>query len=92
MLAGQRDGVVVSPEQAQTLRQAPHRLNVIADLRTYQWKSRLQAYDWARRQLLVNCSSRLVAGLNPKIAGGLRAFLVATRTFVYWLDPRELSP
>ena len=92
MLAGQRDGIVVSPTQAQTLQQAPHRLDVLADLRTYQWKTRLQAYDWAKRHLLADCSTKLVAGLDPRIAGGLRAFLVATRTFIYWLNPRNILP
>jgi hypothetical protein len=31
----------------------------------------------------------LIAGLDPKIASGLRSFLVATRTFVYWLDTSQ---
>lgn len=92
MLAGQKDAVVVSPAQAQTLQQAPHRLDILADLRTYQWKSRLQAYDWAKRHLLADCSPKVVAGLDPRIAGGLRSFLVATRAFIYWLDPRDFLP
>src|SRR5690349_20799316 len=61
-LAGQRDGIVVSPTQAQDLQQR-YKLPVLVDLRTYKWRTRLQAYDWARQNLLRGSSSRLVAGL-----------------------------
>ena len=92
MMAAQKDGIVVSPEQAQMLQRGIHQLDVLADLRTYQWKSRLEAYDWARRELLADCAPNVVAGLDPRIAGGLRTFLVATRTFIYWLNPRGFLP
>jgi GxGYxYP putative glycoside hydrolase C-terminal domain/GxGYxY sequence motif in domain of unknown function N-terminal len=91
-LAGQKDCIVVSPALAETLQGPPHRLPVVADLRIYQWKSRVQAYLWAERNLLKNATPGLVAGLDPKIPGALRSFLVATRTFVYWLDARDILP
>ena len=50
-LAGQRDGIVVSPTQAQDLQRA-YKLPVLVDLRTFKWRTRLQAYDWARQNLL----------------------------------------
>lgn len=87
-LAGQRDGLVVSPELAQNL-QNLYSLPVLADLQTYHWNNRLQAYLWAQQNLLGDCSSHLVAGMNPDIVNGLRSLLVATRTFVYWLDTRR---
>ena len=90
-MAGQSGGIVVSPIQAQDLQQA-HKLPILADLRTYNWKSRLRAYDWARQNLLPNSSSRIVAGLDPNNAAGLRSFLVATNTFVYYLDSRNFLP
>jgi GxGYxYP putative glycoside hydrolase C-terminal domain/GxGYxY sequence motif in domain of unknown function N-terminal len=92
MLAGQRDGIVVSPAQADALQGPPHQLPVVADLRIYQWKNRIQAYTWAERNLLKSAAPNLVAGLDPKIPGALRSFLVATRTFIYWLDPRNFFP
>jgi hypothetical protein len=92
MLAGQRDGVVVSPALANTLQAPPHQLPVIADLRIYQWKNRIQAYTWAEHNLLQNSATNLIAGLDPKISGALRSFLVATRTFIYWLDARNCIP
>jgi putative glycoside hydrolase with GxGYxYP motif/GxGYxY motif-containing protein len=92
MLAGQRDGVVVSPAQADALQGPPHQLPVLADLRIYQWKNRIQAYTWAERNLLKSAAPNLVAGLDPKISGALRSFLVATRTFIYWLDARKCLP
>jgi hypothetical protein len=87
MLAGQRDGMVVAPGFARDLR-GRYALPVLADLRTYHWRNRLQAYRWAQQHLLGECSSHLVAGMRPEITNGLRSFLVATRTFVYWLDTR----
>src|SRR6266480_1473946 len=90
-MAGQREGIVVSPTQAQDWKQT-YNLPILADLRTYQWNNRLQAYDWARQNLLPNSSSHAVAGLDPKNAAGLRSFLVATNTFVYYLDSRNFLP
>ncbi|HEY6284910.1 MAG TPA: GxGYxYP domain-containing protein, partial [Ktedonobacteraceae bacterium] len=92
MLAGQRDGMVVSPAQAAALQAPPHQLTVIADLRIYQWKSRVQVYSWAEGNLLKDAAPNLIAGLDPKISGALRSFLVATRTFIYWLDARDFLP
>lgn len=90
MLAGLHEGFIVSPAQLQEL-QAKFQLPVLADLRTQHWRNRLQAYRWAQ-QLINNCSGRLVAGLNPAITAGLRSFLVATRTFIYYLDSRHRLP
>ncbi len=90
-LAGQRDGIVASPTLAQEL-QGTYTLQILEDLRKYQWTSRLQAYHWAQQNLLEGSSSHFVAGMDPKIANGLRSFLVATRTFVYWLDSRQYLP
>jgi hypothetical protein len=92
MLAGQSDGIVVSPAQADALRGPPHQLSVIADLRIYHWKNRIQAYTWAESNLLKNAATNLIAGFDPKIPGALRSFLVATRTFIYWLNPRNFLP
>lgn len=87
-LAGLRDAVVVSPRLAETMSQVP----TLVDLRVYGWQNRLQAYRWAVRNLLKQTSRRLVAGLDPHIAGSLRSLLVASRAFVYWLDPRFRLP
>ncbi len=90
-LAGQRDGIIVSPAQAQAL-QTPFKLASLFDLNQFEWKTRFQAYQWAYENLLEASSSRLIAGLNPEGAISLRSFLVATRTFVYWLDSRDILP
>jgi hypothetical protein len=90
-LAGQRSGLVVSPSQAQSI-QKTYPLPLLFDLRSYRWRTRLQAYRWARQHLLSDSSSRLLAGIDPGALAGLRSFLVATRTFVYWLDSRKYVP
>jgi|SRR5579875_51813 hypothetical protein len=92
MMAGQQDGIVVTPDQATQLQQGPHNLPVLADLRTYHWKNRLEAYHWAFRNLRQHASPRIIAGLNPAMTGSLQSFLVATRAFVYWLDARKSFP
>lgn len=92
MIAGQRDGIVVSPDQAAQLQQSQDKMPVLADLRNYHWKSRLQAYNWALDNLRRDASPQIVAGLNPAQAGALQSFLVATRAFVYWLDARDFFP
>ncbi len=92
MMAGQRDGLVVTPDQAAQLQQSPYNLPVLSDLRTFHWKNRLEAYDWALNNLRQNASSHIVAGLNPTMASSLQSFLVATRAFVYWLDARQSFP
>jgi len=90
-LAGQRDGLVVAPELAQTL-QEKYQLPLIEDLRVYGWRTRLQAYHWAAQHLLSSAAPRLLAGLNPQLMAGVRSFLVASRTFVYWLDSGDYLP
>jgi len=90
MLAAQRNAIIVSPQQVQVIT-GIHAFPVLADLRTYNWKSRAQAYDWAFHNLRAHCSSQLVAGLDPGNVK-LRPFLVATRTFIYFLDSRDYLP
>jgi hypothetical protein len=90
-LAGLRDGMLVSPTLAQEL-EGRYQFPLLQDLRTFHWISRIQAYLWATQQLLPECTSRLIAGMGPHINNGLRSFLVATRTFVYWLDSRRYFP
>ena len=90
MLAAQRNALAVSPEQASVIANT-HAFPVLVDLRTFGWKSRAQAYDWAFHNLRANCSSRLVAGLDSRNMN-LRPFLVATHTFIYFLDSRDYLP
>ena len=91
-MAGLRDAIGVSPQQAAALQYKPYQLPVVADLRVYHWKNRLQAYRWAEKNLLKEATKQVVAGLGPKFASGLRSFLVATRAFVYWLNPLDILP
>lgn len=91
-LAGLRSGLAVSPAQAGRFQAAPYHLPVLADLRVYGWKTRLQAYAWAYQHLLAECSTELVAGLHPDIRGRLRSFLVTQRVFTCWLDARKFLP
>ncbi|HEY4389089.1 MAG TPA: GxGYxYP domain-containing protein, partial [Ktedonobacteraceae bacterium] len=91
-MAGLMDGVIVSPDQAESLQQAYKELPVLDDLRKYRWNNRLQVYQWAYTNLLSRCSKHLVAGMDPANALGVRPFLVATKTFIYWLNPLGFLP
>jgi hypothetical protein len=91
-LAGLRSGLVAAPELAEKLQEAPYHLPVLADLRTHGWRSSLQAYAWAYEHLLPECSHDLLAGLDPRICGGLRSLLVTQRVFTSWLDTRYKLP
>ncbi len=91
-LAAVRAGLVVSPELASKLQEAPYRLPVLADLRSHGWKSRAQAYVWAYKHLLPECSPDLLAGLDPRICGALRSFLITQRVFTCWLDAGKIVP
>ncbi len=92
MIAAQRNGIAVTPELAQELQQASFNLSILSDLRVYKWSNRLQVYRWAKDNLRDGSSPRLVAGLDPNIALGIRPFLVATRAFIYWLHPLNFLP
>ena len=91
-LAGLRGGFVVSPQVAATLQSGPHPLPLLENLSSYGWKDNLQVYRWAIEHVLPQASKQLVAGLDPRGAGALRSFLVATGAFVYWLDSRHIIP
>lgn len=92
ILAGQHDGFIVSPLQAQELQKPPYQLPLIADLRLYKWTNSLEVYCWAQQHLLSNASPHFIVGLNPDTSLGIRSFLVATRTFIYWLNPLSILP
>lgn len=91
-LAALRGGIVATPELASRLQQAPYHLTVLEDLRVYNWKSRAQAYFWAYKHLLPECSPDLLAGMAPTLCGGLRSYLVTQRVFTSWLDARKIIP
>lgn len=90
-LAGLRGGMVVAPGQMEELVER-YQLPLIRDFRVFHWKKRIQAYLWAKKHLLPQCTTRFVAAMRPEDRRGLRSFLVATRTFVYWLDLRRYLP
>jgi hypothetical protein len=88
-LAGLQGGVVASPALAPTLTAAPYHLNVLADLRTNHFASKLDVYAYQLDQLGGAATHRLIIGLNPQIAGDLRDYAVATHALTVWLDPRD---
>jgi hypothetical protein len=89
-LAGLRDALVLTPELFEQLSAVLRGLPLIEDLRRYGWRKASEAYGWAAQQLFAAASRRTLAGMQPQVTGALRSLLVATRTFVHWLDTRPL--
>nr|BBH95445.1 hypothetical protein KTA_36440 [Thermogemmatispora argillosa] len=90
-LAGISAAVVTAPELLPLLQEVCPR-PVLVDLRRFHWRSESLAYRWAQVTTQTQRSRRSLAGMHPAIASGLRSFLVATRTFVHWLDSRAWLP
>lgn len=63
-LAGIHDGVVVSPELAATLQEAPYELPVAWDLQG-RFESKLEAYRWQLEELWPQANQRMLIGLSP---------------------------
>src|SRR5258708_34306208 len=51
ILAGQRDGIIVSPTQAPELQAEPYEFAVVVELRTKGWEACLAAYAGAQKNL-----------------------------------------
>jgi len=79
MIAGVRDGVVVSPRIAQELS-----LPVLADLRG-KWLTNVEAYRWAFDHLWKDLNHHVLACSYPDHLG-LRDYLVQHKIFIFWLS------
>lgn len=79
MLAGVKDGIVVSPRLAQQLD-----LPILEDLRG-RWKTNVQAYRWAFDNLWPQLNHHLLACAFPDHLN-LRDYLVENRAFIFWLS------
>lgn len=81
MLAGVRDGLVLSPRLAKKYPQLP----VLEDLRG-RFKVTTEVYRWAWDNLWPRMNHDVIACLWPDQAGGLRDYLVQHRIFTFWLS------
>ncbi len=63
-MAGLENAVVVSPELAEKLKQAPYSFKVIEDLRG-KFENGLEAYKWQFEHLWPKTTHRMLVGLNP---------------------------
>lgn len=85
MIASERQGVLVGPDLASSLRER-FGLPVLFDYRTSDWAGLdpIRVTDRALRELYPESPSPLLAILPPD-RWGIRDYLVATRTFVFYL-------
>ena len=63
-LAGLHDAVVVSPDLAALLQEAPYNFDIIWDLRG-KFKTKLEAYRWQFHELWPQTNQRMLIGLSP---------------------------
>lgn len=87
-IAGLEDAIVVSPVLAEELRKAPYNIRVIKDLRSENFKNKLEVYEYLYRNYWSRCSKRVIVGMHPRDHLGLRDMAVAVQAAVLWLEPK----
>ncbi len=89
-IAGVKNELICDPSLLPTLTNAPYSLPVVDDLRG-QFSNNYQVYNYLYSNYWSRCTHRLMAGLEPKLHGQLRDYLVATKTATVWLDPATFN-
>ncbi len=79
MIAGVRDGIVVSPRLADLLK-----FPIIEDLRG-RWSTSVNAYRWAFDTLWPKMNHHVIACSNPDQMA-LRDYLIENKVFIFWLS------
>lgn len=85
-IAGVKNELICAPNLLATLTNAPYDFPVHDDLRG-RFANAYQAYEWLYTHYWPRCTHRLIAGMEPGFHGGLRDYLVATKTATVWLNP-----
>lgn len=85
-IAGVNDELICMPSLLATLTNAPYSLPVKDDLRG-RFSSRDEVYQYLYDHYWPNCTHRVIAGLSPRQAGGLRDYVVAVRGAAVWFAP-----
>jgi hypothetical protein len=92
-IAGQSDGIVVSPAIAEALR--PHQFAVIEDLRKYNFKNNLSCLKWLKTNYFDKANKDVAftwshMTTDKKSWGGAnKDYVVANRLFTYFLDIKD---
>jgi len=92
LLAAQDAGMVVTSALWDRLVSSWHPARTVTDLRGRGWSSALAAARWSWRHLRGGSNGVRLAGLEPRIGGYLRPYLIATRTWMTWLHPQRRWP
>lgn len=87
-LAGLDSALICEPELLVKLTNAPFNLQIREDLRG-RFANRAEVYDYLLKEVWPRCSRHVLAGLSPRMHGGLRDFLVAANASVVWLDAKK---
>lgn len=88
-IAGLKDALVASPEEAIRLQAIPYHQHILVDLRKNKFPSASAVYQYAYRTYWAQTGHRLIAGLSVKTFGTFRDYAIATRSMIVWLDPRD---
>ncbi|MES2455626.1 MAG: hypothetical protein V4594_08810 [Bacteroidota bacterium] len=92
-IAGQTDGVIVSPEMAEVLK--PYGFKVIQDLRKQGFKSNVECLNWLLASYFEKASKQVAftwshMTTDAKSWGGAnKDYVVANRLFTYYLDIKD---
>ncbi len=90
-IAGLKNSLVASPQEAQKLSVAPYYLPILVDLRKNNFTSAVDVYKYAYDKYWPQTQHLLIAGLSTNTYGSLRDYIVATKAVVIWLDPRNAA-
>lgn len=86
-MAGIDDAMVISPSLKSYAESFG--IKILADLSSYHWKTDIDAYEWAVKNLLPETNTKMLIMLEPNIYGYLRDYAVASKSFVFWFSPNQ---
>ncbi|HEV2330041.1 MAG TPA: GxGYxYP domain-containing protein [Verrucomicrobiae bacterium] len=85
-MAGVNNELICDPGLLNTLTNSPYNLSIKDDLRG-RFTYRNEIYAWLYTNYWPACTHRIIAGMQPKLHGNLRDYLVAIKSATVWLDP-----
>jgi hypothetical protein len=85
-IAGVDDELICDPSLLPVLTNAPYHFRVLEDLRG-RFEDKYAVYGYLYSNYWPRCTHRIFAGMNTRLHGCLRDYLVATKCATVWLGP-----
>jgi hypothetical protein len=85
-IAGVNNELICDPSLLGTLTNAPYNFSIVDDLRG-RFANSYEVYRYLYSNYWSRCTHRVFAGMNPKLHGHLRDYLIAVKSATVWLGP-----